>query len=124
MLIPFRLYQERVAALDQEIAMVENGTHPEYLAQKDAVDQYRDNKLLLADQQHRYAMQSLDTTIKGTRATINSQYFQQIRRHREELLSYLGEMWYEIQRERRMTDVTIPGKIRLLASPAHVLTHV
>jgi hypothetical protein len=90
-----------------------DGTHPEYVAQKACIDQRLEEKVRLANAQYRHAMESLDTATHVSRAQIHSQYFQTTRQLREDTLYHCSELWYNIQRERRVGDALVPGTFRL-----------
>jgi hypothetical protein len=106
-----RIYEERVQEVDNEIRMVEEGTHPQFLAMLEPVNKRRDENIQLANAKFNYAVQSLDTWTKATRAQIHSQYFQGIRHLREKYLSMVSANWYQIQRERRASDTLVPGML-------------
>ncbi|RPA74328.1 hypothetical protein BJ508DRAFT_35943 [Ascobolus immersus RN42] len=103
-----KIFEERVQEVDNEIRMVEEGTHPQLLAMLEPVNKRRDENIQLANAKFNYAVQSLDTSTKATRAQIHSQYFQGIRFLREKYLGLVSQNWYQIQRERRASDTLVP----------------
>lgn len=88
------------------------GTHPELMAMMEAVNKRRDDKIRLYNTQLRYALQSHHTTMKATRAQLHSQYSQQVREIRELYLERVSEDLYQIQRERRASDMLVQGESR------------
>lgn len=106
-----RLYEERISEIDAEIRLVNEGTHPELVAMMEAVNKRRDDKIRLYNTQLRYALQSQHTTMTATRAQLHSQYSQQVREIRERYLDRVSEGLYQIQRERRASDMLVQGKL-------------
>lgn len=120
-----RLYEERIADIDEEIRMVHEGTHPELVAMMEAVNKRRDDKIRLYDTQLKYNMLSLNNTTDATRAQLHSQYSQNVREARERYLDMISEQLYQIQRERRACDSVVPGMLMFiyLAFVGGGLTH-
>jgi hypothetical protein len=96
--------------VDFEQKLLEEGTHPEYVAQKACIDQRLEEKVRLANAQYKYGMEALDTATHVSRAQIHSQYFQKTRQLREDMLYECNELWYHITRERRLGDALVPGE--------------
>lgn len=90
--------------------MLEDGTHPEYVAQRNVIDERLEGKVRLANAQYSYGMKSLDTSTHVNRSQLHSQYFQSTRQLREDALYKCSELWYSIQRERRAGDALVPGE--------------
>lgn len=89
--------------------MIQDGTHPEYVAQKACIDQKLDEKERLADAQYKNGMESLEIATRVTKAQVHSQYYQRVRELRENTLNKCSELWYHIQRERRAGDTLVSG---------------
>lgn len=89
--------------------MVQDGTHPEFMAQKACIDHKLEEKVRLADAQYKYAMESLAIATRVNRAQVHAQYFQSVRKKREDALESCSELWYQIQRERRAGDALVSG---------------
>ncbi|KAH9825661.1 Sds3-like [Teratosphaeria destructans] len=98
-----KLYNERLASLTAELDMLSRPDckHPEYLRQIACVDARRAKQVREANAFRRYRTQAIRERTLGDRAQYHSQYFQEIRRLREDVLTGLGEDWYNIQKERR-----------------------
>jgi len=92
-----------------EMKMVQDGTHPEFVAQKTCIDQKLEEKVRLADAHYKYGMESLSIATRVSRAQVHSQYFQTVRQLREDTLGKCSELWYQIQRERRAGDALVSG---------------
>ncbi|KAF2766547.1 hypothetical protein EJ03DRAFT_330046 [Teratosphaeria nubilosa] len=98
-----KLYNERLATLTAELDMLSQPDckHPEYLRQVACADARRAKQVREANAFRRYRTQAIRERTLGDRAQYHSQYFQEIRRLREDVLTGLGEDWYNIQKERR-----------------------
>ena len=83
-------------------------THPEYLAQKEVVDRYRDDKIEYEETLFRYKLIALQRKSIAEKAQIHSQYMQTVREIRDSNLEQLNKEWYQIQRERRSCDDSEP----------------
>lgn len=96
-------YEERIRLLNEEEAMLTAAepTHPEYLAMMHSVDARRDDKLRIVEAEYRLNQEALQRWAVAGRAQIMSQYYQDVRRTREEVLEELGNEWYRIQQQRR-----------------------
>lgn len=105
----YRIYSEKLRRVEIEMKMIQEGTHPEYVAQKACIDQKLDERVRLADAQYKYGMESLDTATRVSKAQVHSQYFQRVRELRENTLNKCSELWYHIQRERRAGDTLVSG---------------
>jgi hypothetical protein len=99
----FRLYDERLAELNEELAMLKeaNPTHPGYLRMVECIDERRDEKIALANLRLKYRLECLQRKSVAERAIAHSQYMQTVRATREEILEKANEEWYQIHRERR-----------------------
>ncbi|RPB24744.1 hypothetical protein L211DRAFT_848575 [Terfezia boudieri ATCC MYA-4762] len=102
-----KLYEERISDIDEEIRLVNEGTHPELVTMMEAVNKRRDDKIRLYNTQLRYALHSQHTTMTATRSQLHSQYAQHVREIRERYLDRVSEGLYQIQRERRATDMLV-----------------
>ncbi|KAF8426272.1 Sds3-like-domain-containing protein [Tirmania nivea] len=102
-----KLYEERISDIDEEIRLVNEGTHPELVAMMEAVNKRRDDKIRLYNTQLRYALHSQHTTMIATRSQLHSQYAQHVREIRERYLDRVSEGLYQIQRERRAADMLV-----------------
>ena len=98
-----KLYNEKLEEVSQELEMLQQPEclHPSYLRQMACVDQRLQKQQREARAFYRYKRQSLEDRTVAERAVIHSQFFQEIRDKREDVLSKLGEDWYAIQKERR-----------------------
>src|ERR1700733_12219429 len=107
----FRLYEERIAALNSELAQVTgpNPTHPELLRQVHCVQQYRDEKFDIEQKLLVFKIGALKRKSVAERSQIHSAYFQTIRDVRERHLERASEHFYRIQRDRFKTDQSIPN---------------
>lgn len=107
---PPRLYEERLAQLNEEQALLEgdNPTHPEYLAMMQCIDSRRDDRLRVSELEYKFNMDALDRWAVARRTQILSQFYQSVRESRERTLDELGKQWYEIQHERRKNANPIP----------------
>ncbi|PWW79224.1 hypothetical protein C7212DRAFT_272709 [Tuber magnatum] len=102
-----RIYSEKLKRVDMEMKMVQDGTHPEFVAQKTCIDQKLEEKVRLADAHYKYGMESLSIATRVSRAQVHSQYFQTVRQLREDALEECSGLWYQIQRERRAGDALV-----------------
>ncbi|KAI9728266.1 MAG: hypothetical protein M1834_007759 [Cirrosporium novae-zelandiae] len=97
-----KLYDDRLAQVDKELESLTqpNPTHPEYLAMVECIDERRDRKLNYEQTLLRFKAQSLKTTAVATRAHIHSQFYQDARKIREDILEEAGKQWMQIHRDR------------------------
>lgn len=106
----YSIYNEKQHRLDIEMKMLDDGTNPEYVAQKKVIDERLEEKVRLANAVYSHGMKSLDTSRHVNRSQLHSQYFQLVRKLREDTLYNCNELYYTIQRERRAGDALVPGK--------------
>ncbi len=78
--------------------------HPEYLAQKEVIDRYRDDKLDYEETLFKFKLIALQRKSIAEKAQIHSQYMQTVREIRDRNLEQLNKEWYQIQRERRSCE--------------------
>ncbi|KAF8534243.1 Sds3-like-domain-containing protein [Trichophaea hybrida] len=102
------IYNEKLHRVEIEMKLLREGSHPEYVAQKRVIDYRLEEKVRLSNAQYNHAMKSLDISTYVNRAQLHSQYFQQARKLREDTLYHCSELWYNIQRERRVGDAPVP----------------
>jgi len=105
-----RLFDERLGQYNDELAMFNQPTpnHPEYLAQKEVIDRYRDDKTDYEETLFKYKLTALQRRSIAEKAQIHSQYMQTVREIRERNLEQLNKEWYQIQRERRSCEDNEP----------------
>lgn len=98
-----KLHSERLAAVEAELASLNSSspTHPDFLAMLQTITTRRDTKIAQEYRLHHYKLQALRNKTIAERSQLHSQYFQEARDIREEILYELGEQWYKIQKERR-----------------------
>nr|POF12849.1 transcriptional regulatory protein dep1 [Quercus suber] len=101
-----KLYNERLGALTAELEMLEkpSSVHPEYLRQIACVNARLMKQTREANAFYHYKMLSIRDRTIGERSQLHSQYFQQVRQIREDVLDELGRDWYNIQQERRQSN--------------------
>jgi hypothetical protein len=101
--IALRLYEDRLAQLDAEEAMLrqDKPIHPDYLAMLQCVDARRDEKLRVEARLMELRLETLQRSAVGKRSQILAQFYQDVREIRERKLEALGKQWYEIQHDRR-----------------------
>ena len=107
----FRLYDERIAALNGELAQLSgpNPTHPELLRQLQCIQQYRDEKFEVEQKLLVFKVGALKRKSIAERSQIHSAYFQTIRDIRERHFERASEHFYRIQRDRFKADESIPN---------------
>nr|POF26213.1 transcriptional regulatory protein dep1 [Quercus suber] len=100
-----KLYNERLGALTAELEMLEkpSSMHPEYLRQIACVNARLAKQTREANAFYHYKMLSIRDRTIGERGQLHSQYFQNVRQMREDVLDELGREWYNIQQERRQS---------------------
>ncbi|KAI9819579.1 MAG: hypothetical protein M1827_007029 [Pycnora praestabilis] len=105
-----KIYDERLASLSNALVLLKqpNPSHPEYLAMLQCIDARRDEKINLENTLLRYKIKSLEMKSIAERSQLHSQYFQTTRAVRENKLEEVGEQWYQIQRDRRGLEGTVP----------------
>lgn len=106
-----RLYDERIAAINHELALLAESTpsHPELLRQLECVRKYRDDKFDVEQKLLVYKIGALKNKSVAERAQIHSAYFQTIRDIREKHLERLSEHFYKIQRDRFKSESSVPS---------------
>jgi hypothetical protein len=105
-----RLYDEKIAAINHELAQLAESTptHPELIKQVAVVKAYRDEKIEIAQKTLVYKIGALKTKSVAERAQAHSAYFQETRDIRERHLEIVNERFVRIQRERFKSDTTTP----------------
>lgn len=71
----------------------------------------------------RYKLKTLQIRTVAERSQIHSQYMQTARGVREKKLEEVGEQWYQIQRDRRNWNGSVPGKSRFDHETTHGKVH-
>jgi len=101
LIIP-RLYDERLAAVEAELAQLKSSkpTHPEYLKQLQCVQQYRDGKIDIEHKLWGYKVGTLKKKGVAERSQIHSAYFQTARDIREQILEEAGKNLYRLHHDR------------------------
>ena len=105
-----RLYDERIAAINHELAQLAEPTpmHPELLKQLECVRKHRDDKFDVEQKLLVYKIGALKRKSVAERAQIHSAYFQTVRDLREKHLERISEHFYRIQRDRFKAESTVP----------------
>lgn len=98
-----RLHMERLTAMTDELNLLNQPDcqHPEYLRQVATVNARRDKQIREANAYYHYRLTATRQRTLGDRSQLHSQYHQEVRELRENVLYHLGEEWYNIQKERR-----------------------
>ena len=100
-----KLYNERLAAITAELQLLSapECIHPEYMRQVASVDTRLKKQTSEAHAFYNYKLRCIRERTLGERSQLHSQYYQEARELREEVLYKLGEDWYAIQKERRQS---------------------
>ncbi|KAK6421705.1 Transcriptional regulatory protein [Oleoguttula sp. CCFEE 5521] len=98
-----QVLDDRLADIDKELQLLSQPdcAHPEYLRSIACLDSRRAKQQREALAFRAYKIRAIEERTLGERAQLHSQYFQQVREQREEVMYQLGEDWYAIQSERR-----------------------
>lgn len=114
----YRLFDERLAQLSNELTLLTQPTptHPEYLAQLQCIDFRRQEKIHLEQTLYQYKLKTMQVNCVAARSQIHGQFYQTVRNIRETKLEEAGEQWYQIQRDRRGWEGTIPGTYPLFST--------
>ena len=84
-------------------------THPELLTALEVIDRHRDEKIYYEDTLIKFKLQALQRKSMAEKAQAHSQYMLDVQKTREEHLEKLNKEFYQIQRERRSTEMTGPS---------------
>lgn len=105
-----RIYEERIAQCNQELAVLEQHlpTHPELLAMKEVIDQRRDQKVEYENNLMKFKLMTLQRESIANKAQAHSQYMQTVREVRDSYLESLNKKYYQVQRERRSCEGDVP----------------
>ncbi|KAF2147771.1 hypothetical protein K461DRAFT_72051 [Myriangium duriaei CBS 260.36] len=98
-----RMFGDRIADAEAELVQLQQPqpAHTEYIRQLQAVTDRRDTKIQQEMKLHQYKKQALRNQTLGNRSQLLSQYLQEAREIREDILYDLGKQWYDVQKERR-----------------------
>ncbi|EPS40548.1 hypothetical protein H072_5592 [Dactylellina haptotyla CBS 200.50] len=102
-----KIVEERVAEIDKEIAMVQDGTHPELVLMSQAIETHKKEKLDKANTLLGFQLETAEQERMANRAAIWAQYSQEIRETREKCFSEANKLWWAIHRERRAADTSV-----------------
>lgn len=102
-----RLFDERLAQTEEELAMLAEPipAHPEVAAQMKVVDRRYDDKVEYNKTWLRFQLNSLQRKSVAEKAQAHSQFMQTARDVRERSLEKLSKESYQLQRERRNTEL-------------------
>ena len=105
-----RIYEERIAQCNQELAVLEQpvSVHPELLAMKEVIDQRRDQKVEYENNLMKFKLMTLQRESIANKAQAHSQYMQTVREVRDSYLESLNKKYYQVQRERRSCEGDVP----------------
>jgi len=103
LLTPASHLSEQIRQMDHELEMLQesNSTHPEYLAQMRCIDARRDEKMRYDNLLLKFDIQALRTKTTAERQTCHSQFFQEVRKIKDEALESAWEGLFALQRDRR-----------------------
>ncbi|RMD39569.1 hypothetical protein DV735_g5561, partial [Chaetothyriales sp. CBS 134920] len=106
-----RLYDERIAAINRELAQLAEPVpvHAELLKQLEIVKRWRDQKFEIEQKLLVYKIGALKNKSLAERSQIHSAYFQTVRDLREKHLERLSEHFYRIQRDRFRSESAVPS---------------
>ena len=109
MLIRPRLYDERISALQTELAQAKAAkpTHPELLRQLQCIQDHRDQKKVNEVRLWEYKVESLRKTSVAQKSIIDSSYFQHVRDIREKVLEQANESFCKIQNDRFRSEDSV-----------------
>ncbi|KAF3928181.1 hypothetical protein AA313_de0205793 [Arthrobotrys entomopaga] len=102
-----KIVEERVAEIDKEIAMVQDGTHPELILMSQAIEAHKKEKIDKANTLLGFQLETAEQERIANRAAIWGQYSQEIRETREKCFSEANKLWWAIHRERRAADTSV-----------------
>lgn len=103
-----KLYENRLARLELELQMCLEGSHPELRLYYEKIAAIRDYKLRRTYQKQKYELECIDIETRATRTYIHQNFYKQVNDIQNKLLGETTQRWYEINRERRDMDTTVP----------------
>lgn len=98
-----RMFGDRIMDAEEELAQLRQTepSHPLYIRNLQSISERRDTKIQQEMRLLQYKKQALRNLTLGNRSQLLSQYLQEAREIREDILYNLGKQWYDIQKERR-----------------------
>ncbi|KAF3919709.1 hypothetical protein ABW20_dc0106639 [Dactylellina cionopaga] len=114
-----KIVEERVMEIDKEIAMVQDGTHPELVLMSQAIEAHKKEKLEKANTLLSFQLETAERERIANRAALWAQYSQEIRGTREKCFSDANKLWWAIHRERRAADTSVSGKCAFRSEGIH-----
>ncbi|KAF3909047.1 hypothetical protein ABW21_db0201673 [Orbilia brochopaga] len=102
-----KIVEERVGEIDKEIAMVQDGTHPELVLMSQAIETHKKEKIEKANILLNFQLETAEQERIANRSAIWSQYHQDIRETRDKSFSDANKLWWAIHRERRAADTSV-----------------
>ena len=107
---PARLFDERLAQCNDELAMLDQPTfiHPELLLMKEVIDRLRDQKVQYEQTLLKYKLETLQRESIANKAQVHSQYMITAGEIRDTYLSQINAEIYQTQRERRNCEGDMP----------------
>lgn len=100
---PSRLCDEQIAQHERELEMLKQPdcAHPEYLAMIKCIDDRRSEKIEYERNLLDLKQKNVEIITAAQRHQMHSQYFQEVRHLREEILEECNQRVFELQRGRR-----------------------
>lgn len=97
----FRYVNEQLVQVNRDLDLLERNVHPIFLAQLKCLDEYRDEKIRYETVNLRYRQQALATKTVAERTQLHSQFFQDVRKERDEALEKCYKDYNALQKDRR-----------------------
>lgn len=104
-----KLYENKMVRLETELQMCLEGSHPELQGYYQAIASIRDYKLRRAYQKQKYELQCIDKETHATRTFIHQDFYRKVNDERNKLLTETTQTWYDINKERRELDISVPN---------------
>lgn len=103
-----RLYENKLVKLEMELKMCLDGSHTELHQYYTKIAEIRDNKLKKAYQRQKYELNCIHKETFATRTMIHQNFYKKVNHLKRRLLSNTTREWYDINKERRDMDTTVP----------------
>ncbi|CCE65412.1 hypothetical protein TPHA_0L00560 [Tetrapisispora phaffii CBS 4417] len=103
-----KLYDNKLVRLQTELQMCLEGSHPELQKYYTKIASIRDYKLRRAYTQQKYELKCIDEQTRATRTFIHQDFYKKAIDLRNNMLNNTTQQWYDINKERRDMDITVP----------------
>lgn len=116
-----KLYHDKLALLEHELALCLDGLHPELLQIYYKVNEFYQESIKTTNATLNYSLRCINNETVATRTAVHQQFLKLLVDMKNDMITKTTLLWYKINKERNLLDLMVP-EMEFTAIPSQIST--